>query len=193
MPGGDVEDDAATVAELRRGDHAAFSRLIHRYHPELFAFAMRRLGTPDDVDDLLQDVFLAVWRQRERLAPDSSLRAYLYRAVRNGILNRRRDAGRSAHIFGEAADVVDVIDPEADASDTMEQAELRHAVDRAIATLPDRCREVWILCRERELSYAEAAAVLGIATGTVGAQMARAFRVVRAAAAPFLALLLVSR
>jgi RNA polymerase sigma-70 factor (ECF subfamily) len=188
-----MEDDAAAVAELRRGDHAAFSRLIHRYHPELYAFAMRRLGAPDDVDDLLQDVFLAVWRQRERLAPDSSLRAYLYRAVRNGILNRRRDAGRAAQLLSETADVAGVTDAEADVSEMMEHTELRRAVDRAIAQLPDRCREVWILCRERELSYAEASAVLGIAIGTVGAQMARAFRVVRAAAAPFLALLLISR
>ena len=184
-----AENDTELVAGLQQGDEAAFSRLIRRYHPELFAFAARRLGAPDDADDLLQDVFLAVWRQRERLAPESSLRAYLYRAVRNAIFNRHRDAKRVSRVMVTTTDASLMVGDGVDMSEAFDLERLHQAVEEAISTLPERCREVWILVRERELSYAETAAVLGIATGTVGAQMARAFRVIRAAVAPFLALL----
>jgi len=189
-------DDATIIAHVRSGDAGAFEILVRRYHPELFAFAVRRLGDSDAADDILQDVFLGVWRRRETLTAETPLRAYLYRAVRNALVNFRRDTARTARMFERVGDVgttphlaraeqgvASLDDPIA----ALEHAETIAAIEHAIAELPDRCREAWILVRERGLSYNEAAHVLGIAPGTVHAQVSRAFAAIRRAVGPFLA------
>ena len=182
-------DETILIARVQSGDAAAFEALVRRYQPELFAFAARRLGNVDAADDILQDIFFKIWERRTLLVSSESIRPYLYRATRNALINFHRDSARADRLIGEARDA---LYPASESLDS-DQTEMLAAVERAIATLPDRCREAWVLVRERGLSYAEAAHVLGVAPGTVHTQVSRAFATIRKAIGPLLALVALVR
>ena len=134
-------------------------------------------------EELVQDVMLELWRRRESLAPDGSAQAYLFQATRNRVLNHLRhlkiEERSEPEIQRESLST-----PHADAD--IAQEELSVAVQTAVQSLPDRCREVFELSRVHGLKYAEIASQLGISVKTVEAQMGKALRTLRDRLAPWL-------
>ena len=133
-------------------------------------------------EDAAQDVMLELWRRRETMVLETSLRAYLLRATRNRALNQirhRRIVERSVPVTRAARAA-----PSAD-QDLAEQ-ELRSAVEQAVNDLPERCREVFELSRVHGLRYAEVADVLGISIKTVETQMGKALQRLKERLAPWL-------
>jgi RNA polymerase sigma-70 factor (ECF subfamily) len=179
-----AEWDAMLVERVRAGEESAFEIVVRTYGPGLVGFAARIVGSPAAAEELVQDVFLRVWARRAELAVRDTLKTYLYRAVRNAALNRRREV-QSAERGLEALRRQAAVEGERDAGGgsgverTVQQAELVAAVRRAIAELPERCRLTFTLVRDRGLSYAEAAAVMGVSVKTVDAQLAKAIRALR--------------
>ncbi len=176
-----AEWDAMLVERVRAGEEGAFEIVVRTYGPGLVGFAARIVGSLAAAEELVQDVFLRVWARRAELAVRDTLKTYLYRAVRNAALNRRREV-RSAERGLEALRWQAAVEGESGASGaerTVQQAELVAAVRRAIAELPERCRLTFTLVRDRGLSYAEAAAVMGVSVKTVDAQLAKAVRALR--------------
>ena len=127
-------------------------------------------------EEIVQDVMLELWRRRESLAADGSPQAYLFQATRNRVLNHVRhlkiEERSEPEIRAESSSA-----PRADAGITQE--ELSVAVQDAVRSLPDRCREVFELSRVHGLKYAEIATQLGISVKTVEAQMGKALRTLR--------------
>lgn len=177
-------DDRALLARLRVGDEAAFDAIFRGRYAVLVGVAERMLRDRAVAEELVQEVMLALWRRREALSPDEALGPYLVRAVRNRALNHLR------HLSIERRDAVHAAGPsEAAASGAgpVVAEELAAALERSVAALPPRCREVFTLSRGGGLSYAEIAERLGISVKTVEAQMGRALRALRADLAPWLA------
>jgi RNA polymerase sigma-70 factor (ECF subfamily) len=182
------EDPAAAdrqlLARLRTGDEAAFDAIFRGRYAVLVGVADRMLRDRAVAEELVQEVMLALWRRRAELAADEALGPYLVRAVRNRALNHLR------HLQIERRDAVHAAGPtEAPArgAGPVVAEELAQALERAMAGLPPRCREVFTLSRGHGLSYAEVAARLGISIKTVEAQMGRALRALRTDLAPWLA------
>jgi RNA polymerase sigma-70 factor (ECF subfamily) len=175
--------EAAWVERIRTGDPAAFEALFHAYHAPLCAFAYRYLDARDLAEEVVQEIFLFVWERRETWDVRTSVKGYLFTAVRNAALSylrhervvRRREAETVERLDGPSAGA----DAEAAAAETLA------AVQRAVSRLPERCRLVFTLHREQGLTYSEIAEVLGISPKTVEAQMARALQSLRKALAAF--------
>ena len=198
--------DAVLLERVRQGDERAFEALVLRYRPVLTRYVLRVSRYSIDADDVLQAVFFRLWMGRERLAVTVSMRAYLYAAVRHQTLNALRDARANAQVDalmdeGDGVSVNDVsgrgdavlrmvATSELVPDTALELADLEATVHAAIDALPPRCREIFVLSREGELSYPEIAAALGISINTVKTQMSRALAALAAAAAPFLVVLL---
>jgi len=186
-----MRSDAADVGpelveRIRAGDPDAFEQAFRRLYPGLLRFARVQLAGGPDAEDVVHEVFLRVWRDRARLEPDRSLRNYLLTAVRNRALDvarHRAVARRTATLEREDAQTAWPADP-------AEVSELETAIRACVAALPERCRTAFLLCRQQELTYAEAAAVMGVRTATVKTQVARALAALRAAIEPFLGILL---
>jgi RNA polymerase sigma-70 factor (ECF subfamily) len=180
-PGGSGYADL--IARIARGDRGAFEALFREHYEALVRFAEGVLRSRDVAEDVVQDVMLNVWRQRETLQVDESARAYLFRSVRNRALNQlrnervRRDA--IPHLASDPR-------PSAAVDSELVEEELASAIRDAVAALPPRCREVFELSRGEGLRYSEIAAVLGISIKTVETQMGRALKSLRERLAAFL-------
>jgi RNA polymerase sigma-70 factor (ECF subfamily) len=175
------DDPTALVARVCAGDEAAFAEMFHAYYPRLVAFARAHLEARDVAEEMVQDVFAQLWARRETLAIERSLTAYLFRAVRNRISNERRalrlETAYSDRIVREIGPGEPATPGRAD--DRLREAELERALAHALAGLAERPRQVFLLNRRENLSYAEIADVLGIAVKTVEMHMARALAALR--------------
>lgn len=183
-----LNDDAAVLSRLRAGDTATFDGIFRCWYPSLVRFAQRILTDRARAEEIVQDVFLELWRRRETLEDTPSAQAWLFLAARNrafNVLRRERTVARltprvnvaiAPTCFDDAGDVLGGI----------AEAELHEAITHAIDALPPRCREVFLLSRRRGLRHAQIAAQLGITVKAVEAQITRALRHLRDVLSPWL-------
>ncbi|HEX2077725.1 MAG TPA: RNA polymerase sigma-70 factor [Longimicrobium sp.] len=175
--------DRELLHRLRQGDRDAFDAIFREHYPTLVGVAERIVGDRAVAEDVGQDVMLELWRRRDTVAVEDSLRAYLSRAARNRALNylrhERMKQRTAPFAAGEAS-------THAAATARVQEEEIDAAVRQAVDALPERCREVFELSRGQGLRYAEIARVLGISVKTVEAQMGKALRVLRERLAPWL-------
>ena len=175
--------DRELLERLRNGDTTAFDSIFRTWYGPLVGTAERMLRDRAVAEEIVQDVMLELWRRRETLAVDGSAQAYLFQAARNRVLNHLRHLRIEQRSEPEVrADLSST--PHADAE--MTQEELGVAVQDAVRSLPDRCREVFELSRVHGLKYAEIAQQLGISVKTVEAQMGKALKTLRERLAPWL-------
>lgn len=177
------QDTQTQLAALRRGDEAVFDAVFRRWYEPLCHYVARL--TDDDMDeaeDLVQQVFVKLWEQRDRLDIAWSLKAYLYKAVHNAALNRLRAANtRSKYLEYNAVQLENApIQPDDNAR------ELTERLQKALDMLPPQCRHVFELSRFEDLKYREIADQLGISIKTVETQMGKALRLLRLQLADYL-------
>lgn len=184
----DDRDRPASLPEPVTDAREAFDELFRATYPGLFRFAQRMTRSPEAAEEIVQEVFFDLWRRRDLVDPRSVAHAYLYTSVRHAVISRvrrsrveertqQRDDLGSGATHGSAG-------PSAD--EAVEVADLSAAIERAVESLPERCRLVYTLSRREHLSYAAIAAALGLSVKTVEAQMANAFRQIRTRVAPYL-------
>ena len=194
--------DHQLFERIRMGDPEAFELLFRAHYPGLLRFARGHLGNREEAEDAVHDLFLRIWRDRERLAAAENPRTYLLAAMRNRVIDLLRRRALQRRWIDPLPDTGDCdIDDDASprainpsrstssAADIAALAELEVALRAAIVALPERCRTVFLLCREEGMSYSEVAEVMGVSPSTVKTQMARALTSLRAALASFLPLL----
>ena len=158
----------------RGGETAAFRELFDRYYAPLCRFAEFWLRDRASAEEVVLDVYTHVWQHAAELRITVSVRAYLFRAVRNRALNRLRDE-RPAGISIEGPEPL-FTNPEAL---QLEADEMMMLVAEAVSQLPDRCREVFRKSREEGLSNAAIADQMQISVKTVEAQITKALRRIR--------------
>jgi len=176
-------DDVALVGRLALDDGQALAALMERYWRPMVAFALDKLRNADAAEDLVQEAFVRVWERRRELRPHASPRAYLYRVLRNLITDdfRRRRLRDRFSFFASLGSPTEVPSPVA----LLEAGELATAAERAIAALPERRRDVFVLAHLHGLSYREVAETLGITPRTVANHMTLALTQLRTALADF--------
>jgi RNA polymerase sigma-70 factor (ECF subfamily) len=171
-------DDEMLMARVAAGDREAFAALYRRRRPDVFRFALLMSGSTSVADDVAQDVFMEVIRHAARYQPNRSSRAgvggvipWLLGITRNHVL-RSRHRQRFVVPLEEADPATDVAvtpDPLAGIARQQYVAALR----RALLALPVKYREAIVLCDLQEMTYADAAASLRCAIGTVRSRLHR--------------------
>jgi RNA polymerase sigma-70 factor (ECF subfamily) len=175
-------DDHEILARFRAGEDGAFDAVFRAYYARLVTIAAAILGERASGEDVVQDVMLELWRRRESIVFETSLRAYLVRATRNRALNHLRNRGVARRGDPEALGSA----PPSPADRELVEQEIDAALQGAVRELPARCKEVFELSRVHGLAYAEIAQVMGISIKTVEAQMGKALRALRERLAPWL-------
>lgn len=174
----DIPIGKECLAAIRGGDRAAFEQLFRAYYGRLADYVVRLVESPDAAEDVVQGMFIALWTRRESLPDVDALPAYLHRAVRNRALNHLRDQRRSV---GSSSTTEDEPGIEPSVETELHVADLDTALQRALASLAPRTREVFLLSRQHELTYQQIASTLGISVKTVETLMGRALRALRSA------------
>lgn len=176
--------DAELVRRIRAGDERALEQVFHSYYSGMCTFVRRYVHAPDIAEELVQDVFFKLWSKRETLSEIDALRTYLFRAARNTALNHlRRKKLENAWEEQEAARGEPLTTSATD--DDASTDEVARAVNEAVARLPMRCREIFLMSRQGGLTYSEIATRLGISVKTVETQMGRALKALRVSLASF--------
>ncbi|WP_432513217.1 RNA polymerase sigma factor [Kineococcus sp. SYSU DK001] len=175
-PAGDPRADDVLARRAGLGDREAFAAIVDRHGPALARYAGRLLDDRDQVDDCLQDTFLAAWRGLPGFRGDASLRTWLFTLARHAAFARlRRWPASGSRPFVPVEEVVDQLrDLRADPERTSVESALRQALDVALRLLPPRQRTAWLLREVEDLSYAEIATVLGTSTAAVRGLLERA-------------------
>ncbi len=166
------------LKDLMQADgEKAIELLFQMYYAYLCQAVYKILGDPSLVEDLVQDVFYELWRKKDQLNINISIKAYLRRAAVNKALNFIRDQ----KIKFEDEDRAPVQESKINSVvQKMEAAELQSRIDEVIDGLPDRCRVVFVLSRYEEMSYQEIADQLDISVKTVENQVSKALKILRA-------------
>ncbi len=184
----DTDDKPATavahrieplMVSIKGGSSRALGQLMDLCWPELVRYAARQLRDVEIARDVVQEAFIQVWERRRSWRPRGSARAYLYRIVRHLVIDEKRKSGVRRRWL-ERQDPADTTRP-ATPAEVLDARILADAFEAAVASLPERRREVFELVFQRGLSHAEAGAVMGISVPTVANQMSAALRAVRQA------------
>jgi RNA polymerase sigma-70 factor (ECF subfamily) len=174
------ETDHERLYAIARGDADAFTQLFRAYGVTLVGSVNRIVRNPAVAEELVQDVFLRIWRAGASLRVTGSVRGYLFIAVRNEALKWLRRQGIEHRWWQYTVDhVSDDVSQAPDPIATLEGEAVDARVRAAIAQLPPRGREILMLRWNDQLSYNEIAAVTGLAVKTVENHIARALKILR--------------
>ena len=152
------------VLRCQAGDEDAFEELVARYHPRLRYYLRRILLRADHADDVLQEVWLAVFRALPRLADPGALAAWLYRIARDKASVQWR--GRPPERLLDVSDLAE--EPSQDSEFRQEDAQEIHA---SLDQLPPEQREVLVLRFLEDMTYQQIAKVTGCPIGTVRSRL----------------------
>lgn len=171
--------DTILLRDIARGDRDALSEFFRRRRADVYRFAVHMTGCRATAEDVTQDVFLAVIRDAGRYEPTrASVVAWLFGITRNHV--RRRLDDRLVPLPAQLDDTAPRA-PEPDPAGLFDHAERIATVRQAVVALPSRYREVVVLCDLQEVSYADAAAAIGCAIGTVRSRLHRGRALIAAA------------
>ena len=172
-------DEEELIARAQRGDTHAYTELVHRYQGIAFRTAYVVAGDAADAEDAAQDAFVKAWRALGRFRRGAPFRPWLLQIVANEARNRRRSAGRRAHLALRVAGGASSGDAAPSPEATLLAAEQRDELLAAVNALPEEQRAVISLRYFVGLSEDEVAQALGVAHGTVKSRTARALERLR--------------
>lgn len=175
----DFTDEKVVLQEIKNGNNQAFEFLFKSYYPRLRGYAIRFVNDEEAVRDIIQESFLKFWEKRF-LIEAVSISSLLFAMVRNACLNylkhlqvvEQRNIGSLDSIEGK--EELYYIDFKQTPESTLLYKELQEQVDAVIHTLPERCREVFMMSRFDKMKNREIAEALQISTTAVEKHLSKA-------------------
>jgi RNA polymerase sigma-70 factor (ECF subfamily) len=164
------------IARCQAGDIAAFETLYKQHAARLYTLACRMAGSPEDGEDLLQEIFLQAYRKLGSFKGDSAVGTWLYRLALNHCLDYVRSRQAKMHKLTDTLDAEASFEPTARRETPIARLDLERAVER----LPPGCREAFVLHDVEGFDHKEVGKLLGIAEGTSKSQVFKARMKLRA-------------
>lgn len=180
-----MNNDLELFEKIKEGNRAAFNEFYQQYYFSMRAYA-RLLLHEDEAEDVVQDVFFKLWINREHLDASLSVRGYLLRAIYNTALNIIKKKNLQENYSNSYKQKIDEVglqhyyNPDANETITnLYNKELRMELNKAIDTLPLRCKEVFSLSFLYDYSGKEISEKLGISLSTVENHINNALKLLR--------------
>lgn len=172
-----IVHDEELVLRLQRGDEWAFQLLVRRFRKKLYSIAFGITLDAEESQDIVQEVFLQVYRSIDTFRGDASLTTWLQRITVNRCLNWKRRWARRfrwSHVSTDSAEGQPSVEPESDQpspESRVADAQTRQQIDLALKRLSEPVRTVFVLRELEGLSYEEIAEATGIKLGTVRSRL----------------------
>ncbi|GGW21977.1 RNA polymerase sigma factor [Arenibacter certesii] len=170
------KNNSVLIEQLEKGNEQAFAYLVKAYNHKLCVYANSLVNNPAKSQDIVQNVFVKIWKNRKKLIKSFSIKGYMYRAVHNEFIDQYRSTKSLLAIEELYMDTILQYEMETE----MEKTEkLMNLVMAAINDLPPKCRQIFLLSKQEGLDNIEIAEYLAISRKTVENQITRAFRILR--------------
>lgn len=153
------------LLNLANDDKKALEELFNHYYPRLYQFSKSFLKLEDGIDDILQEVFLKIWKNRSNISSSETFSPFIFTITRNMLLNELRSRMSKQNVKNEILKLS--VQNDYSSFEKLEYGELKETVDRIVNNLPEKQREVFLLSRYEGLSHKEIAERLNISTKTV--------------------------
>lgn len=181
-----ISEDISLLFAMQQGDRSAFDRLFQKYYALLCTYCYRFVRL-EDAEEIVQDVMLWLWENRERPVIEYSLKQYLFKSVYHRSMTRvvqnevkqRADAAYYERMYASLQD-----------ADVLLINELSKHIQKAIDELPPSYKEAFIMHRFRNLSYKEIAEILDVSPKTVDYRIQQALKILRVKLKDYLPILL---
>ena len=168
--------DHDLISLLSADDSTAFKQIYDRFSSLLYLYAYRKLKDKEEARDVVQEVFTSLWTNRYNFTIQTTLQGYLYKAVLHKVLNIFRHKGFCDEYAGQ---IQCMIAANATTDYLIREKDIAALIEKEIASMPSRMREVFELRRKEYLSNKAIAERLSISEHTVSTQMKKALRVLR--------------
>ena len=173
-----ILNDQELISLLQADDERSFTEMYNRYWTKLFAIAANKLRDLNEAEEIVQDIFVSLWKRRNVLSVTDTLSVYLavsvkYRVIK--VLDKRNHQQKYADYSKSAFNIYDD-----STQQWLEFEELKNQLSILVADLPEKCRLVYQLSRESGLSHRKIAEQLGISEKTVEAHLGKAMKTLRA-------------
>jgi len=176
-----AQDGSRLMLRFMQGDEQAFEDLLNMHENGILNFFYRLTGERHAAEDMTQELFIKVYRYRDRYEPRATFKSFIYRMARNMWIDSYRKKKSRPTLVGFRASLDDkdrsspdeyiVDDNTGSPPEAVAKEERLRKLEQAVARLPDKLREVVALCLEGKLRYAEISEMLGIPVGTIKSRM----------------------
>lgn len=182
-------NDHELLCHMKVGEKQAFTEIYNRYWKPLFILASHKLNDFSQAEEVVQDIFLYIWKRREELNINSSLSAYLAVCVKYKVINILAKRNQELRYIQYATNNLTL--PNCVTEHWVRFEELKEQLAKETARLPEKCRLVFQLSREQGLSQKQIAHQLCISEKTVEAHLSKALRTLRSSLGQFFSFFLV--
>ncbi len=170
----DIED---IIIRLKKEDKSALDELFNYYYPRLYHFSKSILKIENEIDDVLQEVFVKIWLNRQKIGNPETFNAYIFTITKNELLNLIRNNLRD-QAFRDKLFLHSVAEEYQQQSE-LEFDEIRSGVDKIVAKLSEKRQQVFVLSRNEGLSNKEIAHQLNISKKTVEDHITHAIKQIK--------------
>lgn len=183
-----LPNEKRLLSEIAAGDEFSFREIFDYYRKPIYAYAMHLLKNEALADEIIQDVFLKVWLQRDQLTGVMHFRGWLYTIARNKMIDALKSQMRES-TFKNGAQLTVVTN---ETEELILAREYEHLVDEAIENLSPKQQLIYNLSRKKGLKHDEIANHLNISTNTVKTHLVQALRAMRKHVLPHLHIAVIS-
>ncbi len=190
-----ARSDVQLMLDVKAGDEASFELLLQKYRTPLVNFLYRMVRDPATAEDLAQEVFLRVYRGRQKYVPNAKFTTWLYHIATNLALNALRDAryrqmeislDQTSESSGDVPVVIALPDRRVGVEQELMARDRAALIRRAINGLPEKQRVAVLLHKYHELDYAEIARILDCSPSALKSLLFRAYETLRVQLAPLM-------
>lgn len=172
-----IYSDEELMQEIKADNMFAFDILYKKYCKRVFKFAFSILKSPEESENLVQDVFLNLWENRLNVEKNSSIKSYVFTITYNSAVSIIRKKVRESEFVEYLKSLQEVGEESVDIA--LEYKELTDKLERILNELPQRQKEVYLMHRVEGLKYNEIAERLNISVNTIENHMSRALKTIR--------------
>ena len=179
-----ILNDKELIILLSSNDMQAFTEIYNRYWKKLFSIAANKIQDLDDAEEIVQDIFVELWKRRDKLSVINTLSPYLAVSVKYRVIkwfDKRNNQQKYANYSKDHISIADY-----STEQWLEFEELKDRLMEFVAELPEKCRLVYRLSREAGYSQKMIAGEMGISEKTVEAHLGKALKTLRARLSQFL-------
>ncbi|MGM8362919.1 RNA polymerase sigma factor [Flavobacterium sp. ARAG 55.4] len=169
-------DNTQLIQALKSGNPKAYTFLVNTYHHKLCVYAYSFTHDPNLSEDIVQNVFMRIWKKRENLKDDFAINSFLYKSVYNEFIDQYRSQKTVYPLEKKYIDALnEIVENEEDHS--LER--VISLVKKEIQNLPPKCREIFLLSKEEGLTNIEIAEYKNLSIKSVEAHITKAFSILR--------------